>query len=82
VCPECKGQQVTRNGKLSDGRQNFKCKSCGRQFIEHPKRRRIDPEIKAIIMRLIAEDVSPAKIARAIPLISKRWVYELKGKKN
>ena len=77
MCPQCGGQAITKNGRLADSRQNFKCADCGRQFIENPRRRRIDPEIKGIIQKLLLEDVPPAKIARAIPGVSRRWVYEM-----
>ena len=32
-CPHCQSANVNKNGKKSSLKQNFLCKSCGRQFI-------------------------------------------------
>jgi transposase-like protein len=32
-CPDCQGTKIKKNGKKSSKKQNFICKSCGRQFI-------------------------------------------------
>jgi transposase-like protein len=32
-CPDCWGAKIKRNGKKSCKKQNYLCKSCGRQFI-------------------------------------------------
>jgi transposase-like protein len=33
-CPRCQGTKIVRNGKKSNGPQNYQCKDCGRQFID------------------------------------------------
>ena len=32
-CPHCQSTKISKNGKKSSRKQNFLCKSCGRQFI-------------------------------------------------
>ncbi|MQM73883.1 MAG: IS1 family transposase [Pseudoramibacter sp. EUB1.1] len=31
-CPRCGSPEVTRKGRSADGRQRWRCKSCGRTF--------------------------------------------------
>ncbi|MBD1930257.1 MULTISPECIES: IS1 family transposase, partial [Cyanophyceae] len=31
-CPKCDSQYVVKNGHTHTGKQNFKCRDCGRQF--------------------------------------------------
>ncbi|MDR1985669.1 MAG: IS1 family transposase, partial [Treponema sp.] len=33
TCPHCYGPTITRNGKKGNGKQNYLCTECGRQFI-------------------------------------------------
>ncbi|MDR1445013.1 MAG: IS1 family transposase, partial [Treponema sp.] len=33
TCPRCQSHNISRNGKKSNGKQNYLCKDCGRQFI-------------------------------------------------
>jgi insertion element IS1 protein InsB len=33
-CPQCNSNQIRKNGNRR-GKQNYQCKSCGRQFIEY-----------------------------------------------
>ena len=32
-CPHCQSTKISKNGNKASGKQNFLCKSCGRQFI-------------------------------------------------
>ncbi|MDR2774139.1 MAG: hypothetical protein LBC19_05260 [Tannerella sp.] len=32
-CPHCQATKIKKNGKKSYGKQNYMCKTCGRQFI-------------------------------------------------
>jgi transposase-like protein len=36
--PPCHSANVTRNGKKNKGKQNYRCKNCGRQFISEHER--------------------------------------------
>ncbi|MDR2740763.1 MAG: hypothetical protein LBB98_01210 [Treponema sp.] len=33
TCPHCHSPHITRNGKKSNGTQNYRCTACGRPFI-------------------------------------------------
>ncbi|MDI6688667.1 MAG: hypothetical protein QME06_10665 [Desulfobacterales bacterium] len=79
ICPLCEKMKIVRNGRTAGGPQNYKCKGCGRQFVLHPRKRRINANIKTIILRLLAEDISVPTIARATQ-VSHRWLYALKKK--
>jgi hypothetical protein len=59
---------------------------CCRQFV-HGSDHRIDEKTKAMVKRLLSGKVAPDAIIKALtpegdvdkkPLISKRWIYELK----
>ena len=79
TCPRCEGVKVVRNGRIAGGRQNYKCKECGRQFVLNPRNQQIDARVKRIARRLLAEGISVLVIAR-VTEISARWIYELKKK--
>ena len=34
-CPSCKSKQIVKNGKIHNGKQNYRCRDCGRQFVEN-----------------------------------------------
>jgi transposase-like protein len=55
---------TVKNGRIHNGKQCFKCKACGRQFIERPTQKRVTPEQIALIDRLLLERISQAAIAR------------------
>ncbi|MFM6207264.1 IS1 family transposase, partial [Planktothrix sp.] len=64
-CPICESAQTVKNGRIHNGKQRFKCKDCGRQFIEQPTKKVIDPATRELIDRLLLERLSLAGIARA-----------------
>lgn len=72
-CPECQSDEVVKNGKIHTGKQNHKCRRCGRQFVEHPDWRAISDETKALIDRLLLERLSLAAIARVVD-VSTVWL--------
>ena len=79
-CPDCKSENINKNGCNSSGKQKFICKSCGRQFVENPEYRKISPETKALIEDLLLEKITLAGIVRSVK-VSKRWIqYYVNGK--
>jgi transposase-like protein len=72
-CPECQSDNIVKNGNIHNGKQRFKCKECGRQFIENPSKKIISEEQKNIIDRLLSERIPLAGIARIIG-VSERWL--------
>ena len=73
TCPNCASLQTVKNGHIHNGKQRFKCHDCGRQFIEHPTKKVIDPATRALIDRLLLERISLAGIARAAQ-VSEQWL--------
>ncbi len=39
VCPSCDSGQVVWNGKTYYHKQNYKCNTCGRQFVANPEKK-------------------------------------------
>ena len=75
MCPNCQSEAVIKNGRTRHQKQNYKCRDCGRQFVEDPQWRMISEETKGIIDRLLLEKLSLAGIARALE-ISELWVQQ------
>ena len=80
-CPSCHAEEVVRNGRTRHGKQNYKCRECGRQFVEDPQWRLISDETKGIVERLLLEKISLAGIARALQ-ISELWLQQYVNQKS
>ena len=80
-CPSCGGSLLQRYGKTQAGLQKYRCVEphCRRQFVSGSDHM-IGPEKKKLVMALLAQDMPPKKIAAAVPGISMRWIYELRGR--
>ena len=72
-CPACQRYNIKRNGHTHNGKQNHKCRDCQRQFVLHPANKRISPETKATIDRLLLERLSLRGICRATE-VSMTWL--------
>lgn len=75
TCPSCQSENTVRNGRIHTGKQNRKCKACGRQFVQEPEKVFIPQEKWDIVDRLLLEKLPIAGIARALQ-ISENWVQE------
>lgn len=64
-----------KNGTTRRGKQNHKCRDCGRQFVENPQWKPIDPDRKATLDRLLLEKIPLAGIARVLQL-SEAWLQD------
>ena len=73
ICPKCRGSQIVKNGFSYDEKQNFKCKACGRQFVEKGQQNQIRAETKQLIDKLLLEKIPLAGIARVLE-ISETWL--------
>lgn len=67
-CPSCRSEDVSRNGHTRHGKQNYKCRGCGRQFVIDPQWQVLSEEHKGLIERLLLERISLAGIARVLQL--------------
>lgn len=72
-CPNCGSQQVVKNGKIHNGKQNHKCQKCRRQFVENPQNKVIDQATKDLIDKLLFEKIPLAGIARVAD-VSEPWL--------
>lgn len=73
ICPSCGSDDVMKNGNTRRGKQNYKCRDCGRQFVENPQWKPIDSDSKALIDRLLLERVPLAGIARVLQ-VTEAWL--------
>nr|WP_250126854.1 IS1 family transposase [Chroococcidiopsis sp. CCMEE 29] len=51
ACPSCHAETVVKNGRTRHGKQNYKCRDCGRQFVEDPQWRVISEETKGVVLQ-------------------------------
>lgn len=80
ICPNCESERVVKNGKIHNGKQNHKCKDCGRQFVEDPQQKRISDDTKTLIDALLLERISMAGIAR-VAKVSEPWLQQYVNEK-
>ncbi|WP_445727665.1 IS1/IS1595 family N-terminal zinc-binding domain-containing protein [Kamptonema formosum] len=69
----CCGSVIVKNGQTHSGKQNFKCRGCGRQFVQNPRHQPITEETKVLVDKLLLEKISLAGIAR-VTGVSLRWM--------
>ena len=73
-CPQCEGTHLVKNGKShSTGKQSYKCKDCGRQFVEQATKKYISKEQWEQVDKLLKEKISLRGIVR-ITGISGTWL--------
>jgi insertion element IS1 protein InsB len=68
TCPNCESHEISLNGRTRHGKQNYKCRDCGRQFVLDPTWKAITPEQYELIERMLLERVSLAGIARILQI--------------
>jgi insertion element IS1 protein InsB len=73
ICPSCGSDDVMKNGTTRRGKQNYKCRDCGRQFVENPQWKPVDPDSKAILDRLLLERIPLAGIAPVLQ-VGEAWL--------
>lgn len=72
-CPCCHSEAIVKNGSNGVGTPKFRCKTCSRQFVEHPKNPRVTEAEKDLIDRLLLEKIPLAGIARGVG-VSESWL--------
>lgn len=73
ACPQCGSRLYKRNGRIHTGKQNHKCKACGRAFVLVRENHVITAEQRAVIERLLLERISLRGICRVIG-VGLRWL--------
>jgi transposase-like protein len=74
-CPQCHSESYKKNGRIHTGKQNHRCKDCGRQFVLRAENRLIDDHGRETIKRLLAERVSLRGICRVM-WVSLSWLID------
>ena len=62
-CPKCKSSQKKKNG-FRRGKQSYRCKNCGCQYVENPKPRGYSNEIKQFCLKMYLNGMGLRAIAR------------------
>src|SRR5919106_6021935 len=75
ACPQCGSRCYKRNGHIHTGKQNHRCKVCGRAFVLTPENRVITEEQRVLIERLLLERISLRGICRAVG-VGLRWLLQ------
>src|SRR5215212_5707573 len=75
ACPQCGSRRYKRDGRIHTGKQNHKCKPCGRAFVLVPENHVITEEQRALIERLLLERISLRGICRAVG-VELRWLLQ------
>src|SRR5712692_9524283 len=73
ACPQCGSRWYKRNGHIHTGKQNHRCKVCGRAFVLSPENHLITEEQRVLIERLLLERISLRGICRAVG-VGLRWL--------
>jgi transposase-like protein len=80
ACPTCASFHTVKNGHIHNEKQRFKCRECGRQFIEQPTKKVIDQTTREVIDRLLLERISLAGIACVVQ-VSEQWLQSYVNEK-
>ena len=51
-CPHCQSAKVTKNGKKANGEQNYRCKSCAKQFQDQYFHNACNPQVRVLTQRM------------------------------
>jgi len=80
ACPTCNSIHVVKNSKIHNGKLNFKCRECGRQFVQDPQNKIIAQATKTLIDKLLLEKIPLAGIARVVG-VSEPWLQSYVNEK-
>ena len=78
--PACDSTHIVKNGKIHNGKQNYKCRNCGRQFVQDPQNKTIDSMTETLIDKLLLEKIPLAGIAR-VAGVSEPWLQHYVNEK-
>lgn len=74
-CPSCQSTLIKKNGHIHNGKQNYRCITCSRQFVLEPIHKIIDEKTKGQVRRALLERVSLHGVCR-ICEVSMSWLLE------
>ncbi|WP_428843107.1 IS1/IS1595 family N-terminal zinc-binding domain-containing protein, partial [Sphaerothrix gracilis] len=64
---------ISKNGTTRRVKQNYKCRDCGRQFVEDPQWKPKDKDTIGLVTLLLLEKIPLAGIAR-VTQVCQRWL--------
>ena len=73
LCPRCATGPVVRNGPNPSGSPTFRCRGCGRRFVETPRAGPVPTETRELVLRLLGERMSLRAIVR-VAGVSRTWL--------
>jgi len=73
-CPDCHSTKIKKNGLTHYGKQNHKCKNCGRQFVLN-NTHTISSYTKGLIRNFLKERISLQAICRCFS-VSMTWLMD------
>ncbi len=75
-CPRCDSQDVWRNGSNGTGKQQWRCQTCSKHFVEDPY---LPASIKTITDRMIRLEIPASNIEKVLEgFVSRRWIFDRK----
>lgn len=77
-CPECASITIKKNGCIHNGKQNYKCLNCNRQFVKDPQNKLIPEETRSRVRQALLERVSLEGICRIFD-VSMPWLLKFLG---
>lgn len=72
-CPSCQSSHIKKNGHIHNGKQNYQCKSCDRQFVADNQKKTVAQEQMEQIRKLLLERISLRGICRVMN-VSLSWL--------
>src|SRR6185369_12108644 len=75
ACPQCGSRWYNGNGHIHTGKQNHRCKMCGRAFVLNPENSVITEEQRVLLERLLLERISLRGICRAVG-VGLQWLLQ------
>ena len=73
ICPSCNSPHCKKNGHIHNGKQNYRCKDCGRQFVLDKSQKIISDLTKQLIKNALLERISLRGICRTFS-VSLTWL--------
>ena len=73
--PKKGARSVKKNGHIHNGKQNYRCLKCSRQFVLEPSQKVIDEKTKNLIRKTLLERISLEGVCRVFE-VSMPWLLE------
>ena len=74
-CPRCSAAHVVRHGSTRAGKPSFRCRGCGRRFVQAPAKGPVSDGDQAAVERMLGERLRLRAIAR-ITGRSRSWLQQ------